>query len=185
APVRAKLLLWGGAGLLLLLLSVVAGVSIGSAQLTLGTVWGILLRQIPLLGAAVQADWPAAHEQIVLQVRLPRIALGLLVGAALSTAGAGFQGVLRNPLADPFTLGVASGAAVGAAFLILTNSQFAFGNATLPVVAFFTGMATLSAVYLLSRVDGGMRRETLILSGVIVSAFLSAFVSFMVSLSDD
>lgn len=182
---KGKLLLWGGAGGALLLLSVVVGVSLGSASVSPGTVWRILWNALPGLGGRVSADWSVAHEQIVLQVRLPRVALGAFVGAALATAGAGFQGVLRNPLADPFTLGVASGASVGAAFLILTGRQFAFGAMTVPVVAFLTAMATLVLVYSLSRIDGGVRRETLILSGVIVSAFLSAIVSFMVSLSDD
>jgi len=183
---RRKLIVWGGAGTSLLLLSIVVSVSMGSAStLGVGTVWRILIGALPGLGSLVDPNWSVAHEQIVLQVRLPRIALGMLVGAALATAGAGFQGVLRNPLADPFTLGVASGASVGAAFLILMNAQYVFGFATIPAVAFCTGMATLCVVYLLSRVDGGMRRETLILAGVIVSAFLGAVVSFMVSLSDD
>jgi iron complex transport system permease protein len=182
---RRKLLMWGGAGLTLLLLSIVISVSMGSARLALGTVWRILMSVVPFLGGSVTPDWSVAHEQIVLQVRLPRIVLGMLVGAALATAGAGFQGVLRNPLADPFTLGVASGASVGAAFLILVNAQYAFGSGTIPVVAFGTGMATLYFVYMLSRVEGGIRRETLILAGVIVNAFLGACVSFMVSLADD
>jgi len=169
----------------LLLLSIVASVSLGSASLTFGTVWRILIGSIPWMGDAVNQTWPAAHEQIVLQVRLPRVALGLLIGMALATAGAGFQGVLRNPLADPYTLGVSSGASVGAAFLILFQLQFVFGTFTLPLVAFTTGIATLAAVYVISRVDGTMRRETLILSGVIVNAFLGSAVSLMVSLSDD
>lgn len=180
-----KLLIWGGAGAGLLLLSVVVSVSLGSASLTLGTVWRILVSAIPGIGGMVTENWSTAHEQIVLQVRLPRIVLGLVVGAALATAGAGFQGVLRNPLADPYTLGVSSGASVGAAFLILLNIQFLFGSLTLPLVAFTTGMATLAVVYMLSRVEGTVRRETLILSGVIVNAFLGSAVSLMVSLSDD
>jgi iron complex transport system permease protein len=110
----------------------------------------------------------------------------LLVGACLSAAGAGFQGVLRNPLADPFTLGVASGASVGASFLILFGMQYAlFGQWTVPVVAFCTGMATLLVVFKLARVQGKYRVETVILSGVVVQAFLGSAVSFMVSLSDD
>lgn len=169
-----------------LLLSIVISVSIGSAQLTLGTVWRILAGSIPFVGDLVKADWAVSSEQIVLHVRLPRIVLGMLIGAALSVSGAGFQGVLRNPLADPFTLGVASGASVGAAFLILFGLQYALiGNWTIPMVAFGTGMVTLLVVYSLSRVEGGMRRETLILAGVIVQAFLGAAVSFMVSLSDE
>jgi iron complex transport system permease protein len=180
-----KWLLWGGAGLLLLLLSLVVSVSIGSASLTVSSVWRILLSIIPWAGDGVTPDWPVSHEQIVLQVRLPRIVLALIVGAALAAAGAGFQGVLRNPLADPYTLGVSSGASVGAAFLILMNVQYVYGRWTLPAIAFVTGMATLVAVYLISRTERAVRRETLILSGVIVNAFLGSAVSFMVSMSDD
>jgi iron complex transport system permease protein len=182
---RRKLLMWGGAGVTLLLLSIVVSVSMGSASLTLSAVWRILMGAVPWLGDRVVPDWSVAHEQIVLKVRLPRIVLGMIVGAALATAGAGFQGVLRNPLADPFTLGVASGASVGAAFLILIGAQYVFGSGTVPVVAFTTGMLTLIFVYMLARVEGGIRRETLILAGVIVNAFLGACVSFMVSLADD
>jgi iron complex transport system permease protein len=172
--------------LLFLLLSIVISVSIGSAQLPLGAVWRILLHNVPFAGAWIEPYWPASSEQIVLHVRLPRIVLGMVVGAALAAAGAGFQGVLRNPLADPFTLGVASGSSVGAAFLILTGWQYLlFGNWTIPMVAFCTGMATLFVVYSLARVEGGVRRETLILAGIIVQAFLGAAVSFMVSLSDE
>ncbi|WP_274363440.1 FecCD family ABC transporter permease [Paenibacillus thermotolerans] len=184
---RKKLAFWGGAGILFLLLSIVVSVSIGSAQgLSIGTVWRILLRAVPFIGDWVVADWKSAYEQIVLDVRLPRIVLGVLVGASLSVAGAGFQGVLRNPLADPFTLGVASGSSVGAAFVILVGLQYSlFGNWTIPLIAFGTGLATLAAVYTLARVDGVVRRETLILAGVVVQAFLGAVVSFMVSLSDE
>ncbi|WP_199615610.1 FecCD family ABC transporter permease [Paenibacillus alkalitolerans] len=183
---RRKLAVWGGAGILFLLLSIVISVSIGSAHLPLATVWAILVHNIPLAGDWVRAEWPSSSEQIVIQVRLPRIVLGILIGAALSASGAGFQGVLRNPLADPFTLGVASGASVGAAFLIVTGLQYAlFGNWTIPAVAFCTGMATLFAVYSIARVEGGMRKETLILAGVVLQAFLGAAVSFMVSLSDE
>jgi iron complex transport system permease protein len=185
-PIRRRLLLWGIAGAVILIGSILVSVSMGAAQLPIAQVWRILIEAIPFIGTPIQADWPVAAEQIVLQVRLPRIVLGMLVGAALATAGAGFQGVLRNPLADPFTLGVASGASVGAALLILLGVQYTyFGLWTIPVVAFTTGMVTLGFVYVLSRVDGGVRRETLILAGVIVQAFLGAAVSFMVSLADD
>lgn len=181
-----KLLVWGGCGAALLLAAVVAAVSLGSASsLNAGTAWRILLHQVPMIGGWISADWPSPHEQIVLWVRLPRVALGALVGAALGAAGAGFQGVLRNPLADPFTLGVSSGASVGAALLIATGAEFAFGFATVPAVAFASGMATLVFVYTLSRIEGGMRRETLILAGVVVSAFFGAIVSLLVSVSDD
>ncbi|MBW5448020.1 iron chelate uptake ABC transporter family permease subunit [Cohnella sp. CFH 77786] len=176
---------WGGAGFALLLLSVVVCLSIGSARLPLGQVWGILWHQLPYAGHWVQSDWPVSSEQIVLKVRLPRVVLAILVGACLSLAGAGFQGVLRNPLADPYTLGVASGSAVGAAFVILFGLQmFLLGRWTIPIVAFVTGIVSLIAVLRLARIHGKLQLETLILSGVVVQAFLGSFVSFMASQSD-
>jgi iron complex transport system permease protein len=182
---RKKLLLWGGAGILLLLLSVVVSLSLGSARLPVSHVWLILLHRIPGIGDWIAIQWPEASEQIVMKVRFPRIMLGILVGAALSLAGAGFQGVLRNPLADPYTLGVASGSSVGAAFLILFGLQYAlFGQWTLPLVAFATGLLSLWVVFRLANFQGKFQMETVILSGVVVSAFLSAIVSFMVSLSN-
>ena len=118
--------------------------------------------------------WDAADIAIVTQIRLSRVMLGVLVGACLALAGAGFQGVLRNPLADPFTLGVASGCSVGAAFMMVFGLQTTLGLWTMPLVAFATGMVTLLVVFGLSRARGSMKVETLILSGVIVQAFLGA-----------
>lgn len=177
--------MWGGVGFILLLLSIVVSVSMGAAQLPISDVWGILWRQIPAVGHLVSVDWPESSEQIILMVRLPRVILAILVGACLSLAGAGFQGVLRNPLADPYTLGVASGSAVGAAFMILFSIQFVWlGIWTIPIVAFCTGLLSLFIVLRLARIHGKFQLETLILSGVVVQAFLGSMVSFMVSLSD-
>lgn len=183
--VKNKLLLWGGIGLVLLTLSMVISLSIGTAQLSFQEVWGILLKQIPGIRNLVSSTWKESSEQIILKVRLPRVILAVLVGACLSLAGAGFQGVLRNPLADPYTLGVASGASVGAAFVITFGLQsMLFGIWTIPIVAFITGLMSLFIVLKLANIDGQYSLETIILSGVVVSAFLSSFVSFMVSMSD-
>lgn len=182
---KRRLAIWGGAGFVLLLLSVVISLSIGSANLPLSHVWGILLHQLPFLESIIDSDWAESTEQIILKVRLPRVILAILVGACLSLAGAGFQGVLRNPLADPYTLGVASGSAVGAAFLILFGFHtILFGNWTIPLVAFVTGLISLLVVLRLANVHGKFKLETIILSGVVVSAFLGSLVSFMVSMSD-
>jgi iron complex transport system permease protein len=178
-----KLVWYGGAAMLLLAVSIVISLSIGSAGISIRDVWGILLHQLPWL-----ADQPVPYSSgeiaIVTQVRLSRVWLAVLVGACLALAGTGFQGVLRNPLADPYTLGVASGSSVGAAFIILFGLQAALGLWTIPLVAFATGTVTLLAVFWLSRDKGVMQIETLILSGVIIQSFLGAFVSFMVSLSE-
>lgn len=182
---KKRLVIWGGTGFVLLLFSVVISLSLGSANLALSQVWGILLHQLPFLHSLIDSNWPESAEQIILKVRLPRVFLAILVGACLSLAGAGFQGVLRNPLADPYTLGVASGSAVGAAFLILFGYHtILFGKWTIPLVAFVTGLISLLVVLRLANVHGKFKLETIILSGVVVSAFLGSLVSFMVSMSD-
>jgi iron complex transport system permease protein len=182
---RQRVTLWGGASLALLLLSVVVSLSLGTAKLPIAEVWGILVHHIPFVGGFIEPNWIGSSEQIVMKVRLPRVLLAILVGACLSLAGAGFQGVLRNPLADPYTLGVASGSAVGAALMI----SFGFhtmlvGKWAIPMVAFATGLISLFIVIRLANIHGKYRLETLILSGVVVSAFLGSLVSFMVSMSD-
>ncbi len=125
---------------------------------------------------------------IVIHVRLARICLALLVGAALSLAGVVYQGVLRNPLADPFTLGVSSGAAFAAALAILLgwgSLPFFWGLSALPLVAFCGAMSALYLVYLLGRLDGRVHPTTLVLAGIIVSTFLSAWISLLKSLNQD
>lgn len=182
---RKSFYFWGGFGVFLLILSVIASLSIGSAQLSFSEVWGILLKQLPIVGNFVTRSWKGSAEQIILKVRLPRVILAILIGASLSIAGAGFQGVLRNPLADPYTLGVSSGASVGAALVITFGLQTKLlGVWTIPIAAFITGLISLLIVLRLANIQGQYNLETLILSGVVVSAFLSSFVSFMVSMSD-
>jgi len=169
--------------MLLLAVSIIVSLSIGSAGISLSDVWGILVHKLPWLSYE-GTPWTLNEIAIVTQVRLSRVLLAVLVGACLALAGAGFQGVLRNPLADPYTLGVASGSSVGAAFIILFGYQALLGMWTIPLVAFTTGILTLFGVYWLSRSKGAIGIETLILSGVIIQAFLGAFVSFMVTLSE-
>ncbi|MGO4698215.1 FecCD family ABC transporter permease [Paenibacillus sp. 2TAB26] len=178
-----KLVWYGGAAMLLLAVSIVVSLSIGSAGISIRDVWGILLHQLPWL-ADNSVPYTPAEIAIVTQVRLSRILLAVLVGACLALAGTGFQGVLRNPLADPYTLGVSSGSSVGASFIILFGLQSAIGMWTIPLVAFATGTLTLLGVFWLSRNKGVIHIETLILSGVIIQSFLGAFVSFMVSVSE-
>jgi iron complex transport system permease protein len=181
---KSKLMLWGGVGVVLLLLSILICLSLGTAKLPILQIVGILLKHLPWIGGHIDASWPQSSEQIIMMVRFPRIVLGILVGASLSVAGAAFQGVLRNPLADPYTLGVSSGASVGAAFLIYFGLQYVLlGEWTIPIVAFGTGLVSLLIVLRLAQIDGKLKMETLILSGVIMQAFLGAIVSFMVSLS--
>jgi iron complex transport system permease protein len=133
---------------------------------------------------------------VVLDIRLARVVLAWLTGAALATAGCVFQGVLRNPLADAFTLGVSGGAAFGASVAILSGLageaifvSIAGGTGILPLFALTGALLALAAVLALSRAGGGptgaMRRETLVLAGIVVSTFLSALISLMKSLDEE
>ncbi|OIQ51192.1 putative ABC transporter permease protein [Pseudodesulfovibrio hydrargyri] len=126
----------------------------------------------------------ATTAGILFDVRLPRILTCTAVGFGLAVAGAVFQGLLLNPLADPFTLGVSSGAAFGAALALLLGLSF-FGPATLLVLAFAGAALTLAAVISLAGRDGELSPASLILAGVIVSAILSAGISFIKYLADE
>lgn len=183
---RKKLLLWGGAGVVLLFLSIVLSLSIGSARIPIGEVWSIIWHALTdwMTGAGEDAA-TSPNEQIIMQVRFPRVVLAILVGAALSIAGAGFQGVLRNPLADPYTLGVASGSALGAAFMISFGIHYILlSQWTIPLAAFCTGLISLMIVIRLASINGKFRTETMILAGVVVQAFFGAIVSLLIALSD-
>ena len=124
------------------------------------------------------------QDQIVWQVRLPRIITSAVVGAGLALAGCVYQGILLNPLADPFTLGVSSGAAFGASLALMLGLGF-LGPYTVCLLAFTGAVATLAWVIWLGSVRGRISPFTLILSGVIVSAILSAGISFMKYLAEE
>ncbi len=179
-----RLFFWTTFGLVLLVVSVIVSLSVGSAHIPLHETWRVILQQVPWIGQMIETDWTESTEQILLQVRAPRVLLALLVGAALALAGTGFQGVLRNPLAEPYTLGVASGSAVGALVVILLGLQYAWsGSWTIPLAAFLTGLLTLWLVIILSRQQSKLKIETLILAGVVIQAFFGSVVSFLVSIS--
>ncbi len=183
---RRRLLLWVPLLLAILLVTVLVSVSVGSANIDLKTVFLILLSKIPLIGDRMDETWKASTETIVWNIRMPRIVLAILVGAALALAGAIYQGVLRNPLADPFILGVSSGSALGAALVMLFGIEILlFGKWTLPVVAFLSGLLTLFIVYVLAKVNRRMQMETLILAGVVVQAFISSMLSLIMALADE
>jgi len=122
---------------------------------------------------------------VVMDVRLPRILTAALVGGGLAMCGVVFQGILLNPLADPYTLGVSAGAAFGASLAILLNLG-AFGLYSIPLFAFVGAAATLGAViYLSSGTGGGLSAGNLILAGIIVAAILSAGISFLKYVADE
>ncbi|SKA79043.1 iron complex transport system permease protein [Paucidesulfovibrio gracilis DSM 16080] len=132
------------------------------------------------------ADSPGAT--IIWDIRLSRICLSWIIGAGLGASGVVFQGLLRNPLADPFTLGVSSGGAFGASLAItlgLAGVTGLFGVVALPVAAFFGALVALVAVIALGSIGGRLRRETLVLAGIVISTFLSACISLSKALNEE
>ncbi len=149
-------------------------ISIGSVKVPLSVLWN-----------PSSAD--AASANIIWKIRVPRVILAGLVGAALAMAGAAFQGLLKNPLADPYTLGVSSGASVGAVMTIFFGiSSSVLGLYTLPIFSMIGAMVAMVLVLGFARlVDRSMKMETLILTGIIISAFLSSVISLMIALTGE
>jgi iron complex transport system permease protein len=138
----------------------------------------ILLSRLPFL--EITRDWPSTSETILLRIRLPdAIRIGM-TGAALGASGAAYQGLFRNPLADPYLIGVAPGAGLGAVIAMVFGwpAEF-FGLAVVPAAAFLGALATVALVYSLARVGKSAPVTTLLLSGVAVGAFASALTSFL------
>lgn len=124
---------------------------------------------------------------IVWNIRLPRVLLAGFIGASLAIAGAAFQGLLRNPLADPFTLGVSSGASVGAVVTIFFNLSLPFLKSyTLPFISIVSAFLTIFIVLMFAEaIDRAIRVETIILTGVIFSSFLGSLISLMIALTGE
>jgi iron complex transport system permease protein len=178
-PVRGTI-----AGLAILLVAaLVATAGLGYIRLPFPAVV-----QIMAAGLFDQPDWIAHYDPVwpvvVSEVRLPRILSAMLVGAGLALSGVVFQGILLNPLADPYTLGVSAGAAFGAAVALLLNVSL-LGAFSVPLFAFVGAVATLFLVIYLSADGSGLSSTNLILSGIIVAAILSAGLSFIKYIADE
>jgi iron complex transport system permease protein len=168
---------------LLLALCLVWASGIGSS----GLGWGHLLRALGEAAGLLDPTLDRVDRAILLQVRLSRVVLSALVGGGLATAGVIFQGILLNPLADPYTVGVSAGAALGASVAILAGlgGYTAVGLGVLPVAAFLGALFALGAVYLLAAGRGYSGGGTLILAGIVVSTTLSAGISLLKSLNEE
>jgi iron complex transport system permease protein len=154
------------AGVIVVSLSALA---FGSVHLGLADVWSGLRGTTPQAEVAV----------IVREIRLPRVLLAILVGAALATSGTALQALLRNPLADPYVLGISSGAALGAIVALWVGGRAAAAS---PLAAFVGALATTTWVYLLGRRAGRLASYTLVLAGVVTASFLSAVILFVLTM---
>jgi iron complex transport system permease protein len=172
------------AGLLLLGVALVFSIGLGAVFIPPRAVLRILADALP--GVNLPVDWPQAFQSILLQVRLPHTLLIAMTGAALASSGASYQGLFRNPLADPYLIGVASGAGLGAIIMMSWHfPQTLLGYYLIPIGAFVGALLTVLIVYSMARVDRIVPLTTLILAGVAVSAFASACTSFLMLRSDD
>jgi iron complex transport system permease protein len=156
--------------------------TVGSVRIPFMQVWAILISHLPLVNSTV--DWSETTDMIVTSIRLPRILLAGMTGAALGTAGATYQGLFRNPLADPYLIGVAQGAALGAVLGFLLPLTF-LGGYLIPVLAFLGALVSVSVVYLVARVGKTLPVTTLILAGVAIGSFLISLISYITITSAD
>ena len=166
---------------IILFVVVVIALKLGAVQVSLYGLGRDLIRVLLGQSSAISSD----YGMIVVDIRLPRILLAIVVGASLSVAGASFQALLRNPLADPYVLGVSSGAAVGAILALMLENQLSlsseFAGLITPLGAFLGAAITISGVYLLGHREGQIDSNTLLLGGVITMSFLQAIITFLMS----
>ena len=158
---------------LLLLVALFAGLSVGSTGSGLNWVWQFL---------SGHQDADAMQDTIIWQLRFPRVLLAIVVGATLSLGGLVFQAILRNPLAEPYILGVSGGAAIGAILGILA------GLSRFPGVSFTAFLGSIGTLLLILGMSSGqsiLRKDSLLLSGVMVNAFCSAVIMFLISMASD
>jgi len=167
-------------GLLVALgVAIIFTTAVGSVQIPFSTTWQILLSKLPLV--SITPTWPGTSETIILEIRLPRVVLAGLVGGALSLAGATYQGLFRNPLADPYLIGVAQGAALGAVVgFLLPSPWHNIGFGIIPLLAFVGALVSTAIVYTLARVGKTLPVTTLILAGVALGALLGSVVSYLI-----
>ncbi|HEU4918500.1 MAG TPA: iron chelate uptake ABC transporter family permease subunit [Candidatus Limnocylindrales bacterium] len=178
---RGPLLLAGGGGIALVL-GLVLGVGLGTVAIAPADTLAILAER--LLGVDLGRTMTPAVETIVWELRLPRVLTSMVVGAGLAIAGATFQGLLRNPLADPYVLGTASGAALGAAIAVVIPVRVAFlGFGLLHGFAFLGALAAVFTVYRLSRIGGLSALTSLLLTGYAVGSLLAAGLAMAMYLS--
>jgi iron complex transport system permease protein len=177
---------WIAAAAVALLCAVLAGVMVGPAGPTWWRVPLEILNKLPFI--AVHSGVSASDWNIVWQIRMPRVVLAALVGATLSISGASYQGVFRNPLVDPYLLGVAAGAGLGATLVFTINRS---GSSSwiidpLPLVAFLGGLIAVFITYVIGTQIGGERSSvTLVLAGVAVTSLATAVQTFILQRNTD
>ncbi|MEK3854176.1 FecCD family ABC transporter permease [Cytobacillus sp. FSL H8-0458] len=163
-----------------LLASMTFAVMVGSVDITPSLIWAVLFSK---LGIFIETDASKAQTVIIWDIRFPRIVLAAIVGAALAICGAAIQALVKNSIADPYILGVSSGASVGAASVILLGAFSVLGVYAISLAAFLGAIFAVMTVFFLARVNGRISVIRLLLAGIAVSMVLSAITNFMLMMS--
>jgi iron complex transport system permease protein len=179
---RRRPLLLAGGGSVALVIALILGVGLGTVAISPFDTLAILAHR--LFGLDIGRTWTPALETIVWDLRLPRVLTSMVVGVGLAVSGATFQGLLRNPLADPYVLGTASGAALGAAIAVVIPIRATFlGFGLIHALAFVGALAAVFTVYRLSRIGGLSPLTSLLLTGYAVGSLLAAGLAMAMYLS--
>ena len=164
---------------ILAVITIILATGMGAVWITPSSSAKILLSKIPIIGDFIKQDWLPVEYNIIINLRLPRVLLGMIVGASLSVCGVAMQALVRNRLADPFVLGVSSGASAFATLGMLFGTFSVFGIYYLPISAFIGSLATITIVYAISRVKGRINITHLLLSGVVLSMIMDNLTSII------
>ena len=160
----------------------------GAVEITQSQIFAIIFKK---LGIHLSTDFTIQQESTLFEIRLPRIALGALVGAALGISGAAMQGLFRNPLADPSLIGISSGAALAATFVVIVGDVVSFSMPPIfqlfafPIAAFVGAIVTTIIIYRLSTIAGQTAVATLLLAGIAINALAQAFSGFLTFYATD
>ncbi len=171
--------------LMTLMITISISLVIGVANVTIIDSIKIILKTIPIIGDYIDvSNIQKSHIAIIQNIRLPRVLLSFLVGYGLSIVGVAFQGMLKNPMADPFIVGTSSGAALGASIAILLklNKMF-FGIGIVSIFAFAGALLATLIVYNMARIKGKVPVTTLLLAGIATGQFFTAIMSFIMTIS--
>lgn len=166
-----------------LVFSLTFDVAYGERNIPFLNVVRVGLASFPLVPDSIAEHVPELDRTIVQDIRMPRALLAVLVGGMLAMAGTAFQGLLLNPLADPYTVGVSSGAALGAGVATLAGLQAFAGGYGVPIVSFLFATAAMLLVYALARSSGRVSIHSFLLAGIVVGSFLWALLSFILALA--
>ena len=159
----------------LLLASALGAIFIGAIDIPLQSVWGSFLHRLGISGGIIV---PAYYDMAIWQLRLPRIVMSLLAGASLAVCGCVFQSIFRNPICDPYILGISSGASLGAAVAIILGWDISVFGITIPALA--TALLTLVFIMGIGRISNQHNTQTLLLTGIALNFFISSVITLLI-----